>query len=250
MSSFLLKIIALVLMFWEHFDSFLPNVFPENISQIVLYTWRIVAPVFFFLSVEGFHRTSSKKRYLIRLFSWAFIMEVWNFVINYYFDQILPWDWRRITNNIFLSIALWVSMIWSIDTARKWVFDKKSKNILFYWLAVILAFASLFSESSIYWVIMYLIFYFCYGNKKWLTIAYSLICALLFAEYYYSSISTEATGEVVLDFQWAMILALPLLLAYNWQKWRFSLKYLFYAFYPFHIWTLCILANLISLKVL
>jgi hypothetical protein len=42
-----------------------------------------------------------------------------------------------------------------------------------------------------------------------------LICALLFAEYYYSSISSEATGEIVLDFQWAMILALPLLLAYN-----------------------------------
>lgn len=240
MSSLSLKIIALVFMFTEHFSKYLPQFLPNNFPLYLEYTGRIVAPIFFFLAVEGYHKTSNKRRYLGRLFFWTILMSAGNYAISEFVQwhlQIVstpenPYFW--IWHNIFLSIFLWVAMIWCLDLTK--IFFKKHwwKCFLFGIMFVFFAFASLISEASYNGLVMFLVFYFSYGSKKLLAIFYTLLCVLFFAKGFFLNREYLFT----FDFQWAMILALPFLLLYNWQRWKYSLKYFFYLFYPIHIWVL------------
>jgi len=45
-----------------------------------------------------------------------------------------------------------------------------------------------------------------------------------------------------------MIAALPFIILYNGERGRYSLKYLFYVFYPLHIWILYIVKYAIGLN--
>jgi len=190
--------------------------------------------------VEWYHKTSSKARYLIRLFSWAGIMFLWNYLITKLTGSVVWRDVHLLGNNIFLSIAMWVSMIWSIDTVKNyWKTDRK-KSILFLLITIIIALASFFTEASIYGFAMFLVFYFWYWNKKRLSILYIILCiGVFFLELW----APQEYAILYMNIQWAMILALPLMLLYNWQKGKYSLKYLFYVFYPAHLWILYFLSE-------
>jgi hypothetical protein len=80
---------------------------------------------------------------------------------------------------------------------------------------------------------MFIVFYFFHGKKTMLYIAYVGLCVLFVlwgltnAEYFWE-----------FEFQWMMIAALPLIMLYNGERGKHSLKYLFYIFYPLHIWIL------------
>ncbi|OQY85353.1 MAG: hypothetical protein B6D40_03740, partial [Anaerolineae bacterium UTCFX3] len=50
------------------------------------------------------------------------------------------------------------------------------------------------------------------------------------------------------EYQWMMIAALPFIMLYNGERGRYSLKYLFYTFYPLHIWILYIVKYAIGLN--
>ena len=190
--------------------------------------------------MEWYHKTSSKARYLIRLFSWAGIMFLWNYLITKLTGSVVWRDVHLLGNNIFLSIAMWVSMIWSIDTVKNyWKTDRK-KSILFLLITIIIALASFFTEASIYGFAMFLVFYFSYWNKKVLAIAYSILCIFVF---WLESGAPQEYAVLLMNIQWAMILALPLMLLYNWQKGKYRLKYLFYVFYPAHLWILYFLSE-------
>ena len=240
MSWFSLKLIALILMFGEHFVTFFPNTFSPEINIVIMYLGRIVAAIFFFLAVEWYHKTSSKIRYLVRLFSWAWIMFVWDYLVTNFTWAVVWRDIHPLWNNIFLSIAMWVSMIWSIDAVRNfWRTDRK-KSIIFGFLTFIIICASAFTEASIYGILMFLVFYFSYWNKKILAISYSILCVFVF---WLESGAPQEYAILYMNIQWAMILALPLMLLYNWQKGKYSLKYLFYVFYPAHLWLLYFLSE-------
>ena len=43
-----------------------------------------------------------------------------------------------------------------------------------------------------------------------------------------------------------MVFALPLLWYYNGKKGKYSLKYLFYCFYPLHIWLLYLVHTMLA----
>ncbi|MGD9474073.1 MAG: TraX family protein [Eubacteriaceae bacterium] len=58
-------------------------------------------------------------------------------------------------------------------------------------------------------------------------------------EYLYSS---NLHAIFFINYQWMMIVALPLMLLYNGEKGR-GLKYLFYLFYPLHITILFLIGN-------
>ena len=240
MSWFSLKILALIFMFCEHFVTFFPHTFSPEINIVIMYLWRIVAAIFFFLAVEWYHKTSSKICYLIRLFSWAWIMFVWDYWVTMLTWAVVWRDIHPLWNNIFLSIAMWVSMIWSIDATKKfWKIDK-IKSTFFGILTFIIICASAFTEASIYGILMFLVFYFSYWNKKVLAIAYSILCIFVF---WLESGAPQEYAVLLMNIQWAMILALPLMLLYNWQKGKYRLKYLFYLFYPLHLWILYFLSE-------
>lgn len=241
LNAFQLKVIALVLMFGEHFGTYLGSLLPERVPLYLTYTGRIVAPLFFFLAVESYFKTSNRRRYITRLFTWAVIMQIGNFVISRIVQAVYqPDPFFPIGQNIFLSIAVGVSMIAAFEWARAQI---GSKKWLGHSLAIFLAFVSLLIESSYYGLTMFVVFYFFYHKKPTLYFAYAglsiifLLWGLNNLQYFWE-----------FEYQWMMIAALPFIMLYNGERGRYSLKYLFYVFYPLHIWILYIVKYAIGLN--
>jgi hypothetical protein len=226
-----LKIIALILMFTEHFGIYLNGILPDRFPLYLEYAGRIVAPIFFFLAVESYFKTSDRRRYIIRLYVWAIIMQVGNFIISRIVQTVYqPEIHFPVGQNIFLSIAVGISMIASIEWARKQIGIKKWGGFA---LAGLFAFVSLLTEASYNGLAMLIVFYFFYNKKPALYFAYAGLCVLFFL---WGLNNVKYFWEF--EFQWMMIAALPFIVLYNGERGRYSLKYLFYAFYPLHIWIL------------
>ncbi len=236
-----LKIIALILMFTEHFGRYLGEILPNHFPLYLEYAGRIVAPIFFFLAVESYFKTSDRRRYIVRLYLWAIIMQVGNFIISRIVQATFqPENFFPVGQNIFLSIAVGVSMIAAFEWGRAQIGFKKWGGFA---LAGLLAFASLLTEASYNGLAVLIVFYFLYNKKPALYFAYAGLCVLFFLwgltnlEYFW-----------VFEFQWMMIAALPFIILYNGERGRYSLKYLFYAFYPLHIWILYFIRYAIGLN--
>ncbi|MBU5437913.1 conjugal transfer protein TraX [Tissierella sp. MSJ-40] len=63
--GFTLKLIMVVLMVFDHVAQFIPN-------TPYWFHWlgRLVAPIFFYLLVEGYEHTRNRNAYMMRLFKW------------------------------------------------------------------------------------------------------------------------------------------------------------------------------------
>ncbi|HOQ68591.1 MAG TPA: TraX family protein [Anaerolineaceae bacterium] len=232
LNGFALKLIALVLMFGEHFGLYLGELLPAHVPLYLTYAGRIVAPIFFFLSVESYFKTSNRRRYIIRLFAWALAMQVGNLIISEIVKNAYHAE-GSLGQNIFLSIAIGISMIAAFEWGRKQSGIKKWGGFVF---AGILAFFSLLTESSYNGLAMFIVFYFFYNKKPALYFAYAGLCLLFFL---WGLNNIEYFWEF--EYQWMMIAALPFIILYNGERGPHSLKYLFYAFYPLHIWALYII---------
>ncbi len=69
---------------------------------------RCVGVWFAYMAMEGFIYTRNLKNYLIRLWSWALIMFAGNSLLNTLFAS----KGVMVTNNIFLTLAIGVTMLW------------------------------------------------------------------------------------------------------------------------------------------
>lgn len=101
MSTFALKIIALILMTIDHIGHYIPNT-PIGLRWL----GRLAAPIFLFCLLNGFEKTSNKKKYILRMFVFSVAVEVINLMINK-----LSAIEMQMTNNI---LAVYVSILLSI----------------------------------------------------------------------------------------------------------------------------------------
>ena len=101
-------------------------------------------------------------------------------------------------------------------------------------------------EGGIFFVILGPLFYYFRLSKKKMAAMYLVFSLGLCLS---SSIAWYALGMSAWDaffgiqYQWMMVFALPILWCYNGKKGKFSFKYLFYLFYPLHIWALYTLST-------
>ena len=95
MTSFVLKIIALITMFCDHFgDAFIGHTSALNVIG------RIAFPIFAFQISEGYIHTKNIKKYIARLLIFAIISQILIFAkiyskLNYYikyFLYIITWS--------------------------------------------------------------------------------------------------------------------------------------------------------------
>lgn len=227
-NSFQLKIIMIIIMFVDHVGQFIPG------SPLWLhYIGRVAAPVFFYLLVEGFFHTSSKKKYMERLFISGAMMFVVSMILMYIFKRPI-----KITNNIFLSMGFSVALLNSIE------WKEKSQEKYLPILTIIgICIAMLFTEGSVFMTIMVLNFYYNRDNKTKMCIFYALLSLIVL---------TNPAGSIynslfIVNYQWMMIFAMPFILMYNGERGR-KVKYFFYIFYPIHIWILYIAGNYVGFK--
>ncbi len=101
MSTFVLKMLAVLFMFIDHIYMyfFAPS---EGASLILTCIGRLAYPLFLFCMVWGYQYTRNRKVYLLRLYLGSLFMTAFSYPLNHF---ILP-EWGYGFHNIFLSMFL------------------------------------------------------------------------------------------------------------------------------------------------
>lgn len=228
LTAFQLKVFAMILMVVDHVYTYIPGM-----PMWMHHPGRIVSPIFFYFIVEGFFYTRSRTKYAARVLMWAAIMFAGSTLIQFVF----PRD-QTLSNNIFLSLGVGIVLLGVLDYIKR-----TKKYAIGIPAAVVIAALGLFTEASIIGIGMVFIFYFFREKKVWLSITY-----LLFSLIEVPSLLTS--GEIFTDMglfgynnQWMMVFALPFFWLYNGKRGLNNTftKYMFYIFYPAHLWIIYVI---------
>ena len=211
MSSFVLKIIAMVSMLFDHLGYIILNKF-----SFMNYIGRLSFPIFAFSITEGYSHTHNLKKYFGRLFIFAVISQIpymlfistlgESFVLNILFTLILG----------LLTIT---------------VYEKVNNKILGFIFVVCCAILAQFLYFDYGWFGIAIIFIFHRFKNKKLLFNISFII-VTFINYFYKYIA-----YIKIEYLWIMFFAclslIPINL-YNEKKGK-DLKYFLYIFYPLHL---------------
>lgn len=226
LSSFQLKIIAMFFMVLDHIYTYLNGVSGISIPIWFGYLGKISAPIFFYLIVEGFFNTRNRTNYLLRLFGFGVLMIGVDLLLG-------------IHNNIFLSLGLSVLLMSVIEYGRR-----SRKYVICVLLALLIAIVFMFTEASIYGLMMTLIFYFLRQHKGWMIISYLIYSVLpIFSAL---SLGADFLDAILLwDYQWMMVFSAPFLLLYSGKIGLHNqvVKWMFYIFYPLHLVMIILLSK-------
>lgn len=244
LNSFALKLFGIALMVIDHiYEMFWMFGVPLWFTML----GRIVAPIFLFLTVEGFTHTSSRKKYLLRLLAGFWVMGVASFILQ----RVFPLEDVVLINNIFGTFFVAVLYMCMLELIQEgWRARKPLKialgivgilapvgfNLLTLALAQVsyVAFIAcmialpgpLLIEGGFAWVLLGVAFYLL-RKWRWAQILALGVMALLFF--------------IEGSFQWLMVFAGAPILLYNGKPGKKS-KWLFYIFYPAHIYILYVIS--------
>lgn len=235
MSSFALKMIAIITMLIDHITA----VFVPTDSWFYIVgrgIGRLAFPIFVFLLVEGFYHTSNIKNYLKRLGVFALISEIpfdlafYNsffkdgnikvdlpqiFSDPYIFDTVIKRFMQH--QNVFFTLFIGLGTIYLISLIEK----KYSKhmiyvNILNAIVTIVACFVAVIlrTDYSILGVLLIVAYYLFRGSKALLVISTLII-----------------SGDIL---QAVSALSIIPISFYNGKRGK-NIKYFFYAFYPGHL---------------
>lgn len=248
MSTFTLKILALILMVIDHIGYYF-----EGAPLLLRMIGRLSYPLFLFCMVWGYHYTKNRTIYLVRLYLGSLFMTAFCTIV----DTSLPTQGGFGFHNIFLSM-FWVGVL--ISTIELFQKDTKKGSValgiifavqVFYYIApnFVPALRNMsgdfttgiipnlvLNEYGLAFIALGVLMYFLRDNKRMFAAMY-----ILFSIGQYSEEMLMGEGFAI---QWMMVFALPLMLYYNHKKGP-GLKYLFYIFYPVHVFLLFYLANFV-----
>jgi len=236
-----LKLIMMGLMLLDHLVPLLPPQFGTPIHMLT----RCVAVFFAFMAVEGFHYTSSRKKYLMRLYGWAAIMFTGNALIN---TLLIKEPMYYAYNNIFLTLAIGVTILTLIDFAIriKEPFFKITSTLLVIILTSVTTLGLIPAEGGLVVIPFMLLSYFFRDHAKKRNISYLILAIPLIImpllglpEYSFEMIKVQLEGNP----EFLFLTVIPFIHLYNGQKGSNNpfFKYLFYVFYPLHIWVITLI---------
>lgn len=260
LDSFTLKVIALILMVFDHFHYFFSTILPVPGWFNML--GRLSAPLFIFIVTIGMCYTRNPKKYMARLYIGNLIMVTGDFLINKFFPLSFG---AVVINNIFSTLFVITLMIYAIQKMGQSKGNMKAmiKYIMLFLLPIVSSVIPLllykiplalmasiallpnvvFSEGSVIYILIGLGFYLFRSSKLKLSLFYIIFCGLYVAMGLLSGLTL--TQVLQYDIQWMMILSLPFIWLYNGQKGK-SMKYFFYAFYPIHIYLFALIAYFLT----
>lgn len=225
LNSNYLKLIAIIAMTIDHIADLIYPGMPNNmISNILHIIGRLTAPIMFFFICEGFYHTKNLKKYIIRLFIFAFLSHFaycFAFGINY-----IPFS----TGEIFNQTSIMWTLAWSV-VALYVVFGNHHFKEWQKWILVILINVITFSADwSCIGVMIVLSMYGSRGNLN------QQMRGMMFWTCIYALVSFLFVNRVYGIIQLFVIFVYPLLKMYNWEKGKVkSLKWIFYIYYPLHL---------------
>ena len=203
----------------DHIGMFYPNDTPIWFRIL----GRIVAPIFFYLIVEGYFYTKSKRKYFFRLLKFALIMVLGNTVISLIalikgiYIPVSP-----LQPNVLISLATSLIILYSLDNL------KVNKDNKFKYISLLIGASMfmLFTEAGFLGVFMTITFYY-FRNKHYFIPLYVLL----------STIFGFIVSGIIQSFMSFAIIPIKM---YNGRSGYSNVyvKYFFYVFYIFHIWLL------------
>lgn len=233
-----IKIIAICLMFFEHFNKTILLWYSNNVLsnmeemgkisieavvkfnefiRFQLYPIGSIAfPLFCFLISEGFFYTKNRKRYFVLMGTFALLSEIPLDLAFFRSDAIVentfPFYWRY--QNVFFTLLLGLIALWCIEKFKP-VSKQKNKKIIGSLLQVIcvvglaVTASIIHSDYEAYGVLLIVAFYLCRKNRL-----YQMLTFLL--------VYTVCTGVQPAFPEFTSIL---ILLFYNGQRGKLRLKY-------------------------
>ncbi len=252
LNGFQIKLIAMLLMLLDHIHYFLSGAF--NVPIAFNWLGRIVAPIFIFMTAEGYYYTRNKKGYIKRLyiasvlmalasalvqrlfpsesiivnsmFQTLFLLTIYLHGISLIKDGKLASSKKDIINGMILLV---VPIVWGGVFLR--IMGYESVSIIFIRLSMIFAPTIFTVEGGIVFVIMGVMFYGLRDHRILKFLPIVLIGAL----------SLRGGGDLLYsNYQWMMVFSIPILYLYNGDRGPGN-KYMFYLFYPLHIYALYII---------
>lgn len=262
MNTFQLKIIGLILMTLDHMYQYF-----KLAGVPIWFNWlgRVVAPIFAFTAVEGYYHTRDRFKYMRRLYVSSLLMSIGNIIVPMIISR--P-DGMTVPNNIFSTLFLITVYIKAIELLAEGRYSGDRKKLYRGLVLGIVPIASGFIASAGYqlggewaykaisavlpnpfiteggpvFIMIGLIMYFLRQDRVKMVAIYSFI-----------SLSMLVSGELTVqriffeNYQWMMVFSAVFFLLYNGQKGR-GVKYLFYAYYPGHIYFFYVLSAILMLK--
>jgi len=212
MSTFVLKLIAMITMVIDHAGYLIFHKFTYlNIIG------RIAFPIFAFQISEGYIHTKNLKKYFLRLFIFALISQV-PFMLFYKLVE------NAFVLNIFFTLLLGLLSIY--------IFDKSKYKILGILSAILIGIIAQYShcDYGFYGVAIIFIFYLFKNNFIYASITYLIATAIR----YIIPIIKNGYYDIYMYLMFATMLPILFISAYNGKKGK-DLKYLLYIFYPIHL---------------
>ena len=174
----------------------------------------------------GYRYTSNKIKYGLRLLLFALISQIpYSLFVS---DKLFLYD----NYNVIFTLLLGFLCLCSIYNI---------KNMFFKILAVMVCvLLSYFSEYGLFAIGLIVMFYLLI-DSKWKLYIYSLISLL-------NLIFITITSNSIISFviYLGLFLVIPLLNLYNGKKGKYNLKYIFYVFYPLHLFVLVMIKLLLG----
>lgn len=255
--GFTIKIIALVLMTLDHlYEFFSLNGIP------IWFNWlgRLSAPLFFFTMAEGFFHTKNRIIYVKRLYFFSVLMSLGKFMT--WKISLIDSSYKVVQNNIFETfflIGLNILIIeYLLDVSKE---AKKKRKVfflaIFFQIILPIVVSSIFPpsiskimisflpcplicEGSFIFVILGITFFYLRNNRRKVIYLYAIFSVMFFP------LSDVNLKKIFFyNYQWMMIFSTPLMLFYNGQR-GYGLKYLFYIYYPVHIFVFFFISGIIN----
>lgn len=225
MTSFSLKIIAIISMFFDHFGyAFLGQFSFFNLIG------RLAFPIFAFQISEGYTHTRNLKKYFLRLVFFALVSQIpFSLFLHKYINSSFQL-------NVFFTLFIGLFAIFTYDYIIKLFSNSKSK---FHFdklvgFIIVMLFASiaqlLHTDYGFWGVIVIFAFYLFKNNKIASTISFVILCILKY------SFNIIMYGFSYIYILLCVFTILPILFIrlYNGKQGK-KIKYLLYVFYPLHL---------------
>lgn len=213
MSSFVLKLLAMIFMCCDHIGkSIIPGTAP------LYYIGACSFPLFAFQLIQGYIHTHNFKNYVKRLAIFALISQI-PFML---FLSTFASDIFKL--NIFFTLLLGLLAIY--------IYDNKNCNIFTKLLTIlaIIAISIIFKTDYSAWGILLILTFFIFRNKKiLLSICFILLCILKYLKYFIFNYNS-----IYLILCLFTALSLIFILFYNGKRGK-KISSFFYMFYPIHL---------------
>lgn len=236
-----IKLLMMCLMVLDHIHYFIPG----YLAAAFHLATRCVAPFFAFTAVEGFLHTRNRQKYLIRLFVASVVMFSGNWLIN---SVLIKDPAQNIENNIFLTYFTGVLTLYLLSQLQN-PNSRLPKATYIAAVVFVILFSSVFTEGGALLLPLMLVIF--YARKKTalrngilLAISAAIFIMYVATGYIYNLYTFAANSEFM------FVLAIPFYHIYNGERGKNSAfaKYVFYVFYPLHLWIITILARLMNLS--